>query len=301
MTQFAAIDSTRRASAQAGSGSISHLPAKTRPTTDNATAPIDPEPQPPPKPFAQAIRSIRTFESAIENIIAGIERTRLRSGDRLPNEGDLSRQLGISKPTLRQALRVLERSGLLSVKQGKAGGIFLRSDYLPTEAISSNIATEEHSVLETLRARRIIETSITHEAMKAATADDVHEIERTVDLLLVIGIGSAQVLRADMMFHRAVARAAHNHVLEETLQVVYRHLAPVRDAYQESVEEAALVHRIHRRQLDAMAARDPAQLDRALDFHFHFLEDRVAQSLGKSWADLFGANSHRRGRPRSSG
>jgi GntR family transcriptional repressor for pyruvate dehydrogenase complex len=241
--------------------------------------------------FAEPVRTIRTFETAIENIIAAIERARLRRGDRLPNESDLARQLSISKPTLRQALRVLERSGLLVVKQGKSGGIFLQSDYLPTDAISSSIATEESHVLETLRARRVLESAIAREAMRVATVDDLAEIERTVDLLLVVGIGSAQLQRADMMFHRSVARAAHNRVLEEALQVAYRHLAPIRDTYQESVEEAALVHRIHRRQLDAMVSRDPRVLDKALDFHFHFLEDRFAASLGRPWADLFTARN----------
>jgi GntR family transcriptional repressor for pyruvate dehydrogenase complex len=250
-------------------------------------------------PFVDPVRSIRTFETAIENIIGGIEHARLRQGDRLPNEGDLAKQLGISKPTLRQALRVLERSGLLVVKQGKSGGIFLKSDFLPTEAISSSIATEERAVLESLRARRVVERAIAHEALAAATEDDLMEIERTVELLLIVGIGSAQLLRADMMFHRAVARAAHNRVLEESLQVIYRHLAPVRDAYRESAEEAALVHRIHRRQLDAMAARDADALDKALDFHFRFLEDRFAASLEKTWASLFGPAAKVRPRARA--
>ena len=171
----------------------------------------------PQRPFVSPVRSTRTFESAIDHIIEGIERARLRQGDRLPNESELAKQLGISKPTLRQALRVLERSGLLTVKQGNAGGIFLASEYLPTEAISSNVATEEHSVIETLRSRRVLESAIAYEALVVATADDLAEIERTVDLLLVVGIGSAQLLRADMMFHRAVARAAHNRVMEEAL------------------------------------------------------------------------------------
>ena len=233
----------------------------------------------PQRPFVSPVRSTRTFESAIDHIIEGIERARLRQGDRLPNESELAKQLGISKPTLRQALRVLERSGLLTVKQGNAGGIFLASEYLPTEAISSNVATEEHSVIETLRSRRVLESAIAYEALVVATADDLAEIERTVDLLLVVGIGSAQLLRADMMFHRAVARAAHNRVMEEALQVVYRHLAPTRDAYTESEEEAALVLKIHRRQLDAMVARDRDLLETALDFHFRFLEDRFAKRL----------------------
>jgi GntR family transcriptional repressor for pyruvate dehydrogenase complex len=254
----------------------------------------------PQRPFVSAVRSTRTFESAIDHIIEGIERARLRQGDRLPNESELAKQLGISKPTLRQALRVLERSGLLTVKQGNAGGIFLASEYLPTEAISSNVATEEHSVLETLRSRRVLESAIAYEALVVATADDLAEIERTVDLLVTSGIGSAQLLRADIMFHRAVARAAHNRVMEEALQVVYRHLAPTRDAYTESVEEAALVLKIHRRQLDAMVARDRDMLETALDFHFRFLEDRLAKQLGRPWSELFAEPRPRRRRARPS-
>jgi DNA-binding FadR family transcriptional regulator len=238
-------------------------------------------------PFVERIRSMRTFESAIEHIIKGVERSRLREGDKLPNEGDLAAQLGISRPTLRQALRVLARSGLLEVRQGKSGGIFLRSDYLPTDAIASNIATEEYAVMETLRARRVVESAITQEAMRVATDDDLAEIERTVDLLLLAGIDSSQILRADMMFHRAVARAAHNRVLEEALQVVYRHLAPTRDTFQESAEDAAQVHKIHRRQLDAMRSRDEERLRRALEFHFRFLEERFAKSLGRARSEIF--------------
>src|SRR4029077_5001983 len=89
--------------------------------------------------FVEPVRMIRTFETAIANIVEGIERSRLASGERLPNETDLANQLGISKPPLRQALRFLERSGLLVVRQGKAGGIFLNSDFLPVDEITHNI------------------------------------------------------------------------------------------------------------------------------------------------------------------
>jgi len=244
------------------------------------------EPQDQLRPFAEPVRSVRTFETAIENIIAGVERARLRSGDRLPNETELAQQLGLSKPTLRQALRVLERSGLLAVKQGKAGGIFLRSDYLPTEAISTNIALEESAMLDTLRARRLVEGTIARQALIAATADDLDELERTVDLLLTPGISMDDLLRADTMFHRTVARAAHNRVLEEALHVVYKHFGPIRAALQET--EPQLVFDIHHRQLVAMRQRDPRALARALDAHFRYLETPFAAALGRPWEDLFG-------------
>lgn len=224
--------------------------------------------------FAEPVLTLRTFETAVAHIISAIERAQLREGDRLPNESVLAAQLGISRPTLRQALRVLERSGSLVVKRGKAGGIFVASDYLPTDAITTSIAYEEANVRDVLRARRLLETAAVEEAVRNADEDDYREIARTLDLLRAPHITSAQILRADMMFHRAIIRAAKNRFLEEALGVVYRHLAPVRDAYQVA-EDADLVLRLHRRQFQAMRSGDASVLRRALDTHFRYLEARV--------------------------
>ena len=80
-----------------------------------------------PDAFVGAVRTPPTFEAAIDELLAAIGRERLRRGDRLPNEAELAAELGISKPTLRQALRVLQRSGVLDVRAGKGGGIFVAS------------------------------------------------------------------------------------------------------------------------------------------------------------------------------
>lgn len=69
-----------------------------------------------------AVRPIRSFETAIASILEGVERNRLRRSDRLPTERQLAAQLEISIPTLRQALVVLQRAGVLNVRPGKAGG-----------------------------------------------------------------------------------------------------------------------------------------------------------------------------------
>jgi GntR family transcriptional regulator, transcriptional repressor for pyruvate dehydrogenase complex len=237
--------------------------------------------------FVEPVRMIRTFETAIANIVEGIERSRLSAGERLPNETELANQLGISKPTLRQALRVLERSGLLLVRQGKAGGIFLNSDFLPVDEITHNIVAEEKVVLETLRARRVIETAVTREAVTRANEDDFAEIERTVDLLRKAA-DSKHVMRADTMFHRAVARASHNRVLEEAMHVVYQHLAPVRDTHgQTPANAAADMYGIHSRQLAAMRNRDIEGTLEILETQLRFLEDRFEASMRRTSEELF--------------
>ena len=133
--------------------------------------------------FVEPVRTSRTFEAAIENLLEGIERARLRQDDRLPTEEQLAGQLGISKPTLRQALRVLERSGLLRVRAGKGGGIFMASEVVPVDAISHNVAVEAEDAVDALSGRRVLEGAVTVMAARAATEEDYAGIERTNELM----------------------------------------------------------------------------------------------------------------------
>jgi GntR family transcriptional repressor for pyruvate dehydrogenase complex len=238
--------------------------------------------------FFRPIHATRTFEAAIESIIEGIERGRLRRGDRLPAAGELAHELGISVPTLRQALVVLGRAGVVEVRPGKAGGIFLATDLIPTEAISHAVALEEDAAIDTLRARRAIEPAVTLYAARVATDDDYAELEHTVELLREHLGDRSHVMRADAMFHRALVRACHNRVLQDAMQVVARGLAPIRDAYGSSVEMDRKTLAIHSRQLAAMRTQDEAVLLEVLDEHLRLLESAFAKAIGRSRRALFG-------------
>lgn len=243
------------------------------------------------QPFADPILTARTFEQAIEHIVEAIERARLREGDRLPNEAVLAGQLGISKPTLRQALRVLERSGLVSVRRGAGGGIFLASDLTPVDLINAYVASEEHQVVEILVGRRVLEAGVTRLATLAATDEDLDEIGRTIELLERHQGNRRLVMRADAAFHRAVSRACHNRALQTAMRSLGHSLAPIRDAYRGGPEYDEQTIEVHRRQLHAMRLRQLDELDGVLDRHFGMLERAFADAVGSSWDELFGATA----------
>lgn len=253
----------------------------------------EPSPSERVAPFAEPVSTERTFEQAIERIVEGIERAKLRDGDRLPNEAALAEQLKISKPTLRQALRVLQRARLIEVRRGVGGGIFLTADLIPVDLLDSYVASEEHQVVETLVGRRIVEGDVARLALLSATEEDLDEIERTVDLLERNRGSRAIVFRADAAFHRAQVRACHNRVLQVAMSGVGRSLAPVRDAYRGDPEQDERTLEIHRRQLDALRLRDADALDAVLDEHFRQLEEAFAAAVGASWEELFGATAGR--------
>ncbi len=238
----------------------------------------------------EPIRTTRTFEAAIEHLTEAVERSGLRPGDRLPGEHDLARLLGISRPTLRQAVRVLELSGVVEVRRGKNGGVFLLSELIPTMAISSAVALEESAAVEALRARRVLETAVAHEAALRADEEDYAQLERATELVRRHVGERPLVMRADALFHRALVRACHNRQLETAMRPIAKALAPIRDAYSGGLARDRQTLSVHARQLDAMRARDDAALDAVLDEHFRMLEDSFAEAIGRSWEELFGAS-----------
>jgi GntR family transcriptional repressor for pyruvate dehydrogenase complex len=233
------------------------------------------------------VRPTRSFETAIVSILDGIERARLRSGDRLPTERQLAAELEISVPTLRQALVVLRRAGVIDVRPGKSGGIFLTSELIPTEAISQAVALEESAAIDVLRGRRVLEPAVAAYAMRVATASDYAELERTVELLRTNLGERAQVMRADAMFHRALARACHNRTLQAAMHSIAKGLAPIRDAYSGGVDTDSETLQIHSSQLEAMREGDSTLLVAIMESHLRMLEDAFSNAIGRTWKELF--------------
>ena len=241
----------------------------------------------------EPVRTTRTFESAIEHLTEAIEQAGLRTGDKLPNESVLAERLGISKPTLRQALRVLELSGLVEVRRGKSGGIFVVTDLVPSVAIFTAVKLEEAAAIDVLRARRVLERAVAQEAMRVATAPDLVELERTVELLERHLGERPSVMRADAMFHRALVRSCRNETIQAAMRGVGRGLAPIRDAYSGGVPYDRQTLDVHRRQIAAMRGRDEDALDEVLDDHFRMLEAQFAKAISRRWVDLFGSRARR--------
>jgi GntR family transcriptional regulator, transcriptional repressor for pyruvate dehydrogenase complex len=240
-------------------------------------------------PFVDAVKSTRTFETAIEQIVEAIERAGLRPGARLPTERDLATQLEISIPTLRQALTVLARSGLLDARQGKGGGWFVVSDLVPVDAISAAVAVEERLAVETLCARRLVESSVARYVALTADETDLAQLDWANELLERHIDDRNAVMEADAAFHRALVRAANNRPLQEAMRPISRRMHAIRDAYGGGRSENQKTLRVHRRQVHAIRTRDLEALDKVLDEHLRMLEDAFAAAIKRRPADLFRA------------
>ena len=239
-------------------------------------------------PTFEPVRTPRTLEAALEHLVEGIERAGLRRGDRLPRLHELAAQLGISTPTLREAVGVLGQLGLVEVRQGRGGGIIVASDLVPAEAISAAVAIEEQSAIDTLRARRLLETVVTQYVTLSSTAEDLEPLDRANDLLESHLDQRNLVIRADSMFHRALARAANNPSLEHAARGIGKSLYAIRDVYTGGRAQNGRTLEVHRAQVAAMRERDLVAVASIVDEHLRALEDAFAYGVSRSSEDLFG-------------
>lgn len=155
----------------------------------------------------------RISEMIVDQIRLLIRRGRLRPGDRLPAERELCQRFGVSRVTVREALRVLESSGLVEIRVGARGGAFVTapSSMRVGEGLADLISMSALTPAEVTELRLVLELGIVPLVCERATEDDLadlREISARARAAARSGGGYSMELSAE--FHVRVARATHN-------------------------------------------------------------------------------------------
>ena len=228
----------------------------------------------------EPVRTRRTFEEAAEQIADKVRAGELRVGDKLPAERDLALRMEISRPTLREAVKVLVDAGMVEVRRGPGGGMFVATDVVPVDLVRHATElrlTEAASVLE---ARRLIEPQVARLAHARATDEDLEPLVQTISMMReIVDRGyrpddEDRFLQLDVQFHLALARAAANPTLETLLRIVFRQLEILRDMAMHVPTVPEWIIDVHERTLAAVRSGDG--LDEVMDEHLGQLEETLA-------------------------
>jgi GntR family transcriptional repressor for pyruvate dehydrogenase complex len=224
----------------------------------------------------------RTFEEAVDQIAERIQFGELRVGDQLPPERALATQMQISRPTVREALKVLADSGVLEVRPGPTGGAFVKSEFVPRDVITRRSELRLSEVGGVLEARRMLEPRVAQLAALHATATDFEAMQRTIALQLRIaraagdGIGVVthedRFLALDQQFHLAIARATGNSTIVTLMRSLLRRLDIVRDMALHEPPTVEWSLDVHQQTVDAIRAGDMDRIERVMDDHMAELE-----------------------------
>jgi len=225
------------------------------------------------------IRARRTFEAVVSEIAEAIRTGQLRRGDRLPSERLLAEQMEVSRPTLREAIGVLAKAGLVEVRPGSNGGTFVLSESVPSalvEAIDSRLA----SIPAVLEARRALEPAIAALAARNGDDSDFAEMERIVELQRRAVDDWARVTQLDTRFHLQLARATKNPVLVAMMSTLSRQLEIARATRVDRSISSDAAIAVNEETLGAIRSRDQRVIDGAMDKHLRLLEDAWADAAG---------------------
>jgi GntR family transcriptional repressor for pyruvate dehydrogenase complex len=218
----------------------------------------------------------RALESLRELIADGT----FQPGKRLPPEPELAVRLGVSRSTLRDAIRILQQTQAIEVRRGDGTYVVDRD---PTRLLSGLSATldllDDDSVIEIFEVRRILESAATAKATSVITDSQLTELSEHLDWMDSID-DPQELIRADIEFHRRIVACAGSATLSGLLQgfseVAFRvHVwRAISEAQALSVTSAQ-----HRRILAAMSRRDPQLAAAEAAAHVATSEQWAAQLL----------------------
>ena len=237
-------------------------------------------------PVFKPVGTRRTFEEAVEQIADRIMVGDLRVGDRLPAERALATQMQISRPTLREAIRVLTDAGVLEVKRG--GGTSIASDYVPRDVIRGRSELRVSEVTAVLEARRLLEPRVAQLAALRADEEHLEAMRQTIVGQRALAAepmflaNEDRFLQLDMQFHLLIARATQNPTLMRLMRSLMRDLEIAFDMAVHEPFEPGWTLDIHQRTLDAIAACDMELIDSVMDEHLVRVEQRWQQETGRA-------------------
>jgi GntR family transcriptional repressor for pyruvate dehydrogenase complex len=207
-------------------------------------------------------------EAAIERVRSLIISGRLVPGERLPAEAELAVELGVSRSSLREAVRGLVTAGVLDVRRGDGTYVTSLTPHLLLTGIGAAVELmQDDSILDLLESRRLIEPLVTGLAAVRSAADQREEMQRHIDLM-AHATAHEDLIRHDTDFHATVARASHNAVLASVLTGISA--GTVRTRVWRGIIDADANHRTvqeHQAILDAVEAGDARLAEAAALVH----------------------------------
>ncbi|MFO1281941.1 MAG: FadR/GntR family transcriptional regulator [Burkholderiales bacterium] len=232
-------------------------------------------------PF-QSIEPRRLYRQIADQIRGLIRSGEFPAGSRLPPERDLAKQLGVSRPSVREALIALEVEGLVEVRIGS--GIYVLTPGGAGDVPAAGEATA--GPFELLRARYVIEGECAALAAKSAKKAQLAAAEAALDEMDRELRDGRQPLSADRLFHLRIAEATGNGALVHVVKLLWEERAgPLYqqlEHHYDSPELWAAAMAEHRGVLKAIASHDPALARAAMQRHLN----QAYKRFSKGWDTL---------------
>jgi GntR family transcriptional repressor for pyruvate dehydrogenase complex len=234
-------------------------------------------------PFQRILTKKKSTHVA-EQILQAIMSGQYRVGDRLPPERVLAEEMGVSRPSVREALSALQIVGVVTSRVGD--GTYVRSAADTAEALQVMALLEESpSLVDVLEARQALEVGVVHHIVRQGAPQGLGRLRQALGAMEQAAQAADYdaFSLANLEFHLALVAASGNPLIEQTirplLEVMRQELALElrRKFYQERADAFARAYQLHEAIVRAVEARDLVAAVAAMERHFSVIEEALRE------------------------
>ena len=248
-----------------------------------------------PETVFSPIKSPRTFEEVSKRIKKLIFDGIFKPGDKLPPETELAQQFNVGRQSVREALRILELSGFITIQKGGGGGAIIKDTISNTisELFLDAFQLEKISIEELTIARVEIEKTVLKYAIRNANKSDIRSLQENIRKSREKIKNNELVIDENIQFHKLLARASKNQlfiIVVEAISTAVKYflnqLIPDSEFtdnkkwYDDSIIRSKNTIEFHQHILDAIIANDLEQAVEQLVAHLHEVKDRLKLLAG---------------------
>ena len=234
----------------------------------------------------EPIRPKKISEEIVEQIKMLISRGELKPGDRIPSERELALMLGVSRPSVREAIMVLDAMGFLEARQG--GGTYVRTltDKSIADPLAKLVEKKDPAMLRALAEVRMgLESWSAYLAAQRAEESEIEEMRRLYVIMEKQAARGGWDSEVDAEFHYVITAASHNslqmHVLDSIHSLFH---TTIQVALMEFYRQEGHVEKLltqHREIMEAIADHDPERARQKMMIHLAMVEEKMAELLGR--------------------
>ncbi len=193
---------------------------------------------------------------AAEHIKTLIRSEKLKSGDKLPNETRLAELFGVSRPTVREAVKSLVSHNIIEIVRGK-GTYVTRTPGLSSDPLGLDFLADPDLPLSLIEARRMFEPQVARLAAERAEMADHQRLDALLEEMKGIETRDATWVKVELEFHGAIARATRNPVIMRVMPVIVEAIVKSLRYAPRTPEDHREALREHAAILAALRSKDP--------------------------------------------
>lgn len=209
-------------------------------------------------------------DMVIKNIKNLILSKSIESGDKLPNETELSKSFGVSRGTIREAMKILSTHGIIDIRRGDGTYISDSSNGIPLDPLVFKLIMDYENLDDLRELREMIELGIINLAIKNHLEEDILELENSYKYMEEKYSQKAflddDIVQCELMFHNALGKATRNKMADTIYKVILDLYIP--NVYKNKKDERFVREALecHRPIIDAIIDKDIAKGEEAIKY-----------------------------------